>query len=126
MLPRTGNSPNWWNRVIATGRPSFVTGRLKQPQALRTPSTRGRQILEVHQESGLKMPVNLFQAVKAHSLDLESSRGITPGADLEVLDRRIEAARQLSEWIARALELDPLASPATQTPPSSTSPADRS
>jgi hypothetical protein len=125
MLPRTGNSPNWWNRVIATGRP-IVTGRLRQPPALRTPSTRGRQILEVHQESGLKMPVNLFQAVKAHSLDLESSRGITSGADLEVLDRRIEAARQLSEWIARALELDPLASPATQTPPSSTSPADRS
>ncbi len=44
-------------------------------------------------------PVNLFQAVKVHSLDLEGSRGITSGADLEVLDGRIENARRLLKWL---------------------------
>jgi hypothetical protein len=70
--------------------------------------------------------VELFRAVKAHTSGLEITRDVVEGLDREALDRRIEAARQLSEWIAQALELDPLASPAAQTPPSSTSPADRS
>jgi hypothetical protein len=52
-----------------------------------------------------------YQALKAHKLDLENARGVTSGPDLEILDRRIEAARLLLEWILRALELEPLASP---------------
>jgi hypothetical protein len=67
----------------------------------------------------------LYQALHAHKFELEIARGITSGPDLEVLDRRIEAARLLLEWISRALELEPPASPAVQTPPPSSSPADR-
>jgi hypothetical protein len=69
-------------------------------------------------------PVNLFQAVKAHSLDLESSRGITSGADLEVLDGRIEDARRLLEWLSPAPEPRQAASPAAQTPQPSSFSAD--
>jgi hypothetical protein len=64
-------------------------------------------------------PVNLFQAVKAHSLDLESSRSITSRVDLGVLDGRIEDARRLLEWLSPAPELHRVTSPATQTPPPS-------
>jgi hypothetical protein len=64
-------------------------------------------------------PVNLFRAVKAHSLDLESSRGITSGADLEVLGGRIEDARRLLVWLSPAPEPRQAASPTAQTPPSS-------
>jgi hypothetical protein len=64
----------------------------------------------------------LYQALEAHKFELEIARGVTSGPDL---DRRIEAARLLLEWIARALELDPPASPEVQTPPPSTSPVDR-
>jgi hypothetical protein len=67
----------------------------------------------------------LYQALRAHSSELEIERGVTSGPDLEVLDRRIEAARLLLEWISRALELDPPASPAFQTPSPSSAPADR-
>jgi hypothetical protein len=67
----------------------------------------------------------LFQALKAHKFDLEITRSITSALDPEVLDRRIEAARLLLEWLAPALELGPPASPAVQTPPPSSAPADR-
>jgi hypothetical protein len=67
----------------------------------------------------------LYAALKAHKLELEIIRGGAAGPDLEVLDRRIEAARLLLKWISRALELEPPASPAVQTPPPSTSPVDR-
>jgi hypothetical protein len=67
----------------------------------------------------------LFQALRAHKFDLEIRRSITSGLDLEVLDRRIEAARLLLEWISRAPELGPAAYPAVQTPPPSSAPADR-
>jgi hypothetical protein len=67
----------------------------------------------------------LYQALRAHISELEIERSVTSGPDLEVLDRRMEAARLLLEWIARALELDPPASPEVQTPPPSSSPADR-
>jgi hypothetical protein len=67
----------------------------------------------------------LYQALRAHISELEIERSVTSGPDLEALDRRIEAARLLLEWIARALELDPPASPEVQTPPPSSSPADR-
>jgi hypothetical protein len=53
----------------------------------------------------------LYEALKAHKFDLEITRGAASGPDHEALDRRIEAARLLLEWIARALELEPPASP---------------
>jgi hypothetical protein len=68
---------------------------------------------------------DLYQALKAHKTELEIIRGAASGPDLEVLNRRIEAARLLLEWIARALELEPPASPEVQTPPPSTSPVDQ-
>ena len=43
----------------------------------------------------IETQVELFQAVKAHTLGLESARGVTSGSDPEDLDRRIEDARQL-------------------------------
>jgi hypothetical protein len=69
-------------------------------------------------------PVNLFQAVKAHSLDLESSRGITPGAD-QVLDGRIEDVRRLLEWLSPAPEPRQAAFPAARTPQPSSFPTDQ-
>jgi hypothetical protein len=53
----------------------------------------------------------LYEALGAHKSDLEIMRGDASGPDLEVLNRRIEAARLLLEWIARALELELPASP---------------
>jgi GAF domain-containing protein len=67
----------------------------------------------------------LYEVLSAHKFELEIIRGVASGPDLEILDRRIEAARLLLEWISRALELEPPASPAVQTPPPSTSPVDR-
>jgi hypothetical protein len=66
----------------------------------------------------------LYQALNAHKSELEITRGAASGPDLEILDRRIEAARLLLEWIWRALEIEPRASPEVQTPPPSSSPAD--
>jgi hypothetical protein len=68
--------------------------------------------------------VNLFQAVKAHNLDLESARGITSGADLEALDVRLQDARRLLEWLAQAPAPHHAAFPVAQTPPPSSFPAD--
>jgi hypothetical protein len=45
--------------------------------------------------------VELFQALKAHKLELEIERDVAPGCDLE---ERIEATRQLLEWLSQALE----------------------
>ena len=59
----------------------------------------------------------LYQAVKSHTLLLEITRAGASGLDLEVLDRRIEEARLLLEWLSQALEIDPRASPAVETPP---------
>jgi hypothetical protein len=59
----------------------------------------------------------LYQALDAHKFDLEITRGVTSGPNLEVLDRRIEAARLLLEWISQALEPRLEASPAAQTLP---------
>jgi hypothetical protein len=67
----------------------------------------------------------LFQALTAHKFDLEITRGVTSASDLEVLDRRIEAARLLLEWLSTTLELGPAAYPAVQTPPPSSAPTDR-
>jgi hypothetical protein len=67
----------------------------------------------------------LYQALKTHKLDLEITRPITSDLDLEVLDRRIEAARLLLEWLSRTLGPDPPSFPTAQTPPSSTAQADQ-
>jgi hypothetical protein len=49
----------------------------------------------------------LFQALEAHIFDLEITRGVTSGSNQETLDRRIEAAQLLLEWLSQDLELDP-------------------
>jgi hypothetical protein len=53
----------------------------------------------------------LYEALNAHASYLEITRRFTSGRDLEALDRRIEAARLLLEWLARVLGLEPPASP---------------
>jgi hypothetical protein len=67
----------------------------------------------------------LYRVLEVHKSELEITRSITSALDPEVLDRRIEAARLLLEWLSTALELGPPASPAVQTPPPSSAPADR-
>ena len=61
----------------------------------------------------------LYQALNAHTSNLEIIRSITSGRNLEALDRRIDAARLLLEWLEQALELERPASRAIQEPPSS-------
>jgi hypothetical protein len=56
----------------------------------------------------------LYRALNAHTSDLEITRSFTSGRDLEVLDRRIEAAHGLLEWVEQALERP--AFPAVPTP----------
>jgi hypothetical protein len=63
----------------------------------------------------------LYRALQAHASELEMGRGVTSGLDLEILDRRIGAARLLLEWLAQALEPKPQAFPAVQMPPPSSS-----
>jgi PEP-CTERM motif len=65
---------------------------------------------------------DLYQVLEAHKFDLEITRGVTSGPNLEVLDRRIEATRLLLEWLSQALEPHPEASPAVQMPLPSSSP----
>jgi hypothetical protein len=67
----------------------------------------------------------LYQALEAHTSELEITRGAASGPDLEVLDRRIEAARLLLKWLWQALEPQPPAFPAVQTPRPSSPPADQ-
>jgi hypothetical protein len=67
----------------------------------------------------------LYQALKAHKSDLEATRSITSGHDPEVLDRRIEAARLLVEWLSPALEPGPPAFLAVQRPPPSSALAEQ-
>jgi hypothetical protein len=61
----------------------------------------------------------LYQALMAHTSELEITRGVASGADLEILDRRIEAGRLLLEWLSQALEPQTPAFSAVQTPPPS-------
>jgi hypothetical protein len=51
--------------------------------------------------------LRLFQALKAHTFELEIERDVASNRDREALDSRIEAARQLLEWLSKALELWP-------------------
>jgi hypothetical protein len=46
----------------------------------------------------------LFEALSAHRFQLESERDGASGNDQVVLDRRIEAARKLLEWLSTVLE----------------------
>jgi hypothetical protein len=56
----------------------------------------------------------LYQALKAHESDLEIQRDTAPVRGLE---DRIEATRRVLEWLeGQALEMEPQASPAVQTP----------
>jgi hypothetical protein len=66
--------------------------------------------------------VDLYQAVKAHKLDLEIERD---AASLHCnLDDRIEATRRVLKWLdEQAPEIEPEASPAVQTPSSFTQPS---
>jgi hypothetical protein len=53
--------------------------------------------------------LRLFQALKAHIFELETERDVASDRDRETLDRRIEAARLLLEWLSKALEPGPSA-----------------
>jgi hypothetical protein len=55
---------------------------------------------------------------------IEIDRDAASGPDRDFLDRRLEASRLLLEWLSKALEPDPAASPTAQTPPPSASQAD--
>jgi hypothetical protein len=59
----------------------------------------------------------LFQAVKAHIFELEIERDVASKRDLETLDPRIGAARLLLEWLSKALEPEPAASPTSEPSP---------
>ena len=63
--------------------------------------------------------LHLFQALEAHKFELENSRDLTSGQNLDALDRRIAAAELLLETLSQALKLEPLASPEVRGPPSS-------
>lgn len=56
----------------------------------------------------------LFEALKAHTFELETERDAASEHNQAVLDRRLEFARRLLEWLSTTLELG---SPATQTLP---------
>jgi hypothetical protein len=58
----------------------------------------------------------LYQAIEAHRFDLEVTRSVASGLDLTILDRRLDAVRQLLESLSQALELELQASPAIQKP----------
>jgi hypothetical protein len=46
----------------------------------------------------------LFEALKAHTSELEAKRKQALEDDQVVLDRRLEAARRLLEWLSTTLE----------------------
>ncbi len=52
----------------------------------------------------------LFQALKAHTSELEIERDGASDRDLDALDRRIGSARLLLEWLSKALDSEPAAS----------------
>ena len=53
--------------------------------------------------------VKLYEALKAHKFDLEITQGVW-ALDREIMDRRIEAAQQLLEWLERELQIGPTSS----------------
>ncbi len=65
----------------------------------------------LQREGGASMATNeaqlqLFEALKAHTFELEIERDAASGPDREFLDRRLEASRLLLEWLSKALEPD--------------------
>jgi hypothetical protein len=48
----------------------------------------------------------LFEALKAHIAQLEAERDRASGHNQAVLDRRLEAAARVSEWLSTRLEQD--------------------
>jgi hypothetical protein len=46
----------------------------------------------------------LFEALKAHTFQLETERDAAPERDQTVFDRRLEAAQRLLEWLSTILE----------------------
>jgi hypothetical protein len=68
---------------------------------------------------------DLYDALKTHKSALEIIRDGAAAPYQEVLDSRIAAVQRLLEWLSQALEPQPPASPATQTPQSSDSQADQ-
>lgn len=69
--------------------------------------------------------IELFEALLAHSAELEVTRGAASDLELEALGRRIEAVRLLLEWLSQALEPQVPAFPVVQTPLRSDFPADQ-
>jgi hypothetical protein len=63
--------------------------------------------------------VKLYEAVKAHKFDLEITEGVW-ALDQEIMDRRIEAAQQLLEWLEQELKIEPTGFPAPSLPNSQT------
>jgi hypothetical protein len=58
----------------------------------------------------MKRERQLYQALRAHKSDLEITECVR-ALDQEIMDRRIEAAQQLLEWLEQELQIDPKASP---------------
>ena len=83
---------------LGDGRHSFI--KMKDDKDRGWAKTRSQGDLAMAPDAHIK----LFQSLKTHKFELELVRGIASGADLEVLDRRIEAARLLLGWLAQALE----------------------
>jgi hypothetical protein len=46
----------------------------------------------------------LYQALKTQKFELQLTRGLAWGPDREAVDRRIEAARVLLDWLSEILE----------------------
>ena len=67
----------------------------------------------------------LYQALEAHRFGLEIRRSVACGLDRKILDRRVEAAQRLLEWLSQALELANPAAPAVQKPPLSSTLTDQ-
>jgi hypothetical protein len=51
----------------------------------------------------------LYQALKTQKFELELTRGLASVPDREAVDRRIEAARVLLDWLSEILEPQPAA-----------------
>jgi hypothetical protein len=47
---------------------------------------------------------SLFEALKAHTINLETERDSATGPRREVLEQRLEAAKRLLEWLSTTLE----------------------
>jgi hypothetical protein len=60
--------------------------------------------------------VKLYEALKAHKFDLEITQCVW-ALDQEIMDRRIEAAQQLLEWLEQELQIESTSAPAPSPNP---------